>query len=127
LKVMIVNPPTCTGMKYIREGRCEQRLSSFQYGMVPISLPMIGGALEAQKHDVKLLDCIANDVDVEGLRKVIAEFNPTLVLFNMSTATSSSDIEVINLMRLVSKAHFTVIGNHATSMPEEVLKASQLD
>ena len=56
---MIVNPPTCTGMKYIREGRCEQRLNSFQYVMVPISLPMIAGALEAKKHDVKLLDCIA--------------------------------------------------------------------
>jgi radical SAM superfamily enzyme YgiQ (UPF0313 family) len=30
-------------------------------------------------------------------------------------------------MRPVSKAHFTVIGNHATSLPEEVLNASALD
>src|SRR5215469_10125490 len=85
LKTMIVNPPTCTGMKYIREGRCEQRLNSFQYVMVPISLPMIAGALEAKNHEVKLLDCIANDVDVEGLKKAIQEFNPAFVLFNMST------------------------------------------
>ena len=127
MKVMIVNPPTCTGMKYIREGRCEQRLNSFQYVMVPISLPMIGGALEVKKHDVKILDCIANDIDIEGLKKAIAEFNPGLVLFNMSTATSASDVEVINMMRPVSKAHFTVIGNHATSLPEEVLTASALD
>ncbi len=127
MKTLIVNPPTCSGMKYIREGRCEQRLNSFQYVMVPISLPMIAGALEAQKHEVKLLDCIANDVDVEGLKKSILEFNPGLVLFNMSTATSSSDIEVINLMRSLTPAHFTVIGNHATSLPEEVLLASGLD
>jgi hypothetical protein len=53
MKTLIVNPPTCSGMKYIREGRCEQRLNSFQYVMVPISLPMIAGALEAQKHEVK--------------------------------------------------------------------------
>jgi radical SAM superfamily enzyme YgiQ (UPF0313 family) len=127
LKVLIVNPPTCTGMKYIREGRCEQRLNSFQYVMVPISLPMIAGALEVKKHDVKILDCIANDIDVEGLKRSISEFDPRLIIFNMSTATSSSDVEVINMMRDVSKAHFTVIGNHATSLPEEVLQSSVLD
>ena len=127
MKVLIVNPPTCTGMKYIREGRCEQRLNSFQYVMVPISLPMIAGALEADKHNVKLLDCIANDVDIEGLKKNISEFDPGLVLFNMSTATSSSDVAVINMMRSVSNAHFTVIGNHATSLPDEVLTASTLN
>ena len=127
MKSLIVNPPTCTGMKYIREGRCEQRLNSFQYVMVPISLPMIAGALEAKGHEVKLLDCIANDVDVEGLKKVVREFNPAFVLFNMSTATSSSDVQVIDMIREVSKAHFTVIGNHATSLPAEVLKACTLD
>ncbi len=127
MKVMIVNPPTCTGMKYIREGRCEQRLNSFQYVMVPISLPMIGGALEAKQHEVKLLDCIANDVDIEGLKKEISQFDPSLIIFNMSTATSSSDMTVIDQMRAVSKSHFTVIGNHATSLPEEVLRGSQLD
>jgi anaerobic magnesium-protoporphyrin IX monomethyl ester cyclase len=127
MKTLIVNPPTCTGMKYIREGRCEQRLNSFQYVMVPISLPMIAGALEIMKHEVKVLDCIANDIDVEGLKKAIQEFNPAFVLFNMSTATSSSDLQVIDMIRQVSKAHFTVIGNHATSLPEEVLKACSLD
>ena len=127
MKTLIVNPPTCTGMKYIREGRCEQRLNSFQYVMVPISLPMIAGALEAKKHDVKVLDCIANDIDVEGLKKAVREFDPAFVLFNMSTATSSSDLQVIDMIRQVSKAHFTVIGNHATSLPEEVLKACSLD
>jgi radical SAM superfamily enzyme YgiQ (UPF0313 family) len=114
-------------MKYIREGRCEQRLTSFQYVMVPISLPMIAGALEAQKHEVKLVDCIANDIDVEGLKRAIQDFNPGLIIFNMSTATSSSDVEVINIMRFFTKAHFSVIGNHATSLPEEVLLASGLD
>lgn len=127
MKTFIVNPPTCSGLKYIREGRCEQRLNSFQYVMVPISLPMIAGVLEAKKHEVKLMDCIANDVDVEGLKIAIGEFNPGLIIFNMSTATSSSDVEVINMMRPLTKAHFTVIGNHATSLPEEVLLASGLD
>lgn len=127
MKTLIVNPPTCTGMKYIREGRCEQRLNSFQYVMVPISLPMIAGALEAKGHEVKILDCIAEDVDVEGLLKAVQDFDPPFILFNMSTATSTSDLEVIDRVRKASSAHFTVIGNHATSLPEEVLTSSSLD
>ena len=66
-------------------------------------------------------------MDVEGLKRTVLEFNPGFVLFNMSTATSTSDVEVINMMRPLTKAHFTVIGNHATSLPEEVLLASGLD
>lgn len=127
MKIVIVNPPTCNGMGYIREGRCEQRLNSFQYVMVPISLPMIAAALESENHKVLLLDCIANHMDLYGLEKSLKEFDPAFVLFNMSTVTSASDIEIIDSVRKISKAHFTVIGNHATSLPEEVLKASELD
>ena len=127
MKVLVINPPTLTGMKYIREGRCEQRLNSFQYVMVPISLPMVAGALESEGHQVRILDCIAEDVDIAGMTKVLAEDQPGFVLFNMSTATSASDLQVITMAREASKAHFTVIGNHATSLPDEVLKGSALD
>lgn len=127
MRVLLVNPPTLTGMKFIREGRCEQRLDSFQYVMVPISLPMTAGALEAQGHEVRIKDCIAQEITVEALCEEVKQFHPQLILFNMSTATYASDIQVIEKVREVSRAHFTVIGNHATSLPHEVLEASKLD
>ncbi len=127
MKTMIVNPPTSNGMGYIREGRCEQRLNSFQYVMVPISLPMIAAALESKNHEVFLADCIANCIDINGLEKLVRELEPSFILFNMSTVTSTSDIEVINRIHKISNAHFTVIGNHATSLPEEILKVSALE
>lgn len=127
MKVLIINPPTCTGRKYIREGRCEQRLDSFQYVMVPISLPMIAGALKSKRHDVKIVDCIAMNATVEELKKEITTVQPELLIFNMSTATSSSDVEVVKQLRSVTQAHFTAIGNHVTSLPEETLRSSELD
>jgi anaerobic magnesium-protoporphyrin IX monomethyl ester cyclase len=127
VKVLIINPPTDTGMKYIREGRCEQRLNSFQYVMIPISLPMIAGVLEAHRHEVRILDCIAENMDLDSLKRAAQEFNPAFILFNMSTATSSGDERVIDEMRKAHSAHLSVIGNHATSLPEEVLKSCGLD
>jgi len=88
---------------------------------------MIGGILEADHHEVEILDCIADNIDVEGLKLAIQTFNPAVIFFNISTATSSSDTQVIDELRKISPAHFTVIGNHATSLPEEVLKACSLD
>jgi anaerobic magnesium-protoporphyrin IX monomethyl ester cyclase len=114
-------------MKYIREGRCEQRLNSFQYVMIPISLPMIAGVLEAYRHDVKILDCIAENINLEDLKSAVREFNPSFILFNMSTATSSGDARIIDELRKIHPAHFSVIGNHATSLPEQVLKSCGLD
>ena len=127
MKVVIVNPPTLSGTKYTREGRCEQRLNSFQYAMVPISLPMVAGVLEQNGHGVVILDCFASDMDVECLKHRLRLENAGLVLFNMSTATSASDLQVIDLCRPATKAHFTVIGIHATSLPEEVLSGCTLD
>lgn len=127
MKVLIVNPPTLSGLKYVREGRCEQRLNSFQYVMVPISLPMVGGILEASGHKVHILDCVADDLSVDVLRVEMEKLDPGLVIFNMSTVTSDSDMKIIDLLRPSSKAHFSVIGNHATSLPEAVLGGCRLD
>jgi anaerobic magnesium-protoporphyrin IX monomethyl ester cyclase len=127
MKVLIINPPGLSGLKYVREGRCEQRLNSFQYVMVPISLPLIAGLLESKGHEVKILDCVAVDMDVTELAKELEAFEPGLAVFNMSTATSEEDMKVVDLMRPHSKAHFTAIGNHVTSLPGETLEACGLD
>ena len=55
-KVIIINPPS--EKKVIREGRCEQRADSYQYLMVPISLPSIAAVLKKENFDVKIFDCI---------------------------------------------------------------------
>lgn len=128
LRVAIVNPPSLDGVKFIREGRCEQRLSSFQYVMVPISLPSIAGLLLSKGYNVKIWDCMADNISARSLARALFDYNPQLIIFNISTPTVASDLEFISkLKRVLPKSHLTAIGTHVTAAPEEVLKESGLD
>ncbi len=127
MRVLIVNPPPYAGKKFIREGRCEQRLSSFQYVMVPISLPSIAAVLREAGHEVKLVDCVAQDSSLDDLIDLASTFRPGLVLFNFSTVTYEGDKETVKVLRGVSQAHFTAIGVHVTTLPEVTLKETSLD
>lgn len=127
MRVLIVNPPPTGGKKFIREGRCEQRLSSFQYVMVPISLPSIAAVLREAGHQVKLVDCVAQDIPLKNLIELVLTFHPGLVLFNFSTVTYEGDKETVRVLREVSQAHFTAIGVHVTALPETTLKETSLN
>lgn len=129
MRIAIVNPPPAEedGIKFIREGRCEQRLSSFQYVMVPISLPSIAALLLAKRYEVKIWDCMAENISPKKVTKDLVRYAPELVIFNISTATFNNDIEFIAALKKSLSCHFTAIGAHASATPKETLKASQLD
>lgn len=128
MKVLLINPPSFEGPKVIREGRCEQRLSSFQYVMVPISLPMIAGLLLKNNIEVKIDDFIVEDFDFgEAIEKITA-YEPDLAIVNFSTVTYSNDREFVKRLRKkLPEIHFSAIGVHVTSLPERTLKETKLD
>ena len=127
MKVLIINPPCMDGVKFIREGRCEQRLSSFQYVMVPISLPSIGALLRDRGHEIKIVDAIAMDYSSDDLVKIIGDFTPGLLIVNFSTATFEGDSLFVDEIRKQFDGHITAIGAHVTSLSEESLKTTKLD
>ncbi|MFC1656448.1 B12-binding domain-containing radical SAM protein [Patescibacteria group bacterium] len=128
MKILLVNPPPYNGLKVIREGRCEQRLSSFQYVMVPISLPMIAGLLEKADFNVKIYDFIVEDLNFEQSVDISAKFEPDLVIINFSTLTLRGDIKFVKQLRKrCPKAHLTAIGVHVTAKTKAVLLESELD
>jgi radical SAM superfamily enzyme YgiQ (UPF0313 family) len=127
MKILIVNPPAFNGIKYIREGRCEQRLSSFQYVMTPISLPSIAAVLRKSSHSVIIQDCIANNQDIDEIKEQIKLYQPQLVIINTSTATFNNDKVTIKAIKESSDAHITAIGTHVTALPEISLTESKLD
>jgi radical SAM superfamily enzyme YgiQ (UPF0313 family) len=127
MKVLLVNPPGVAGLKYVREGRCEQRLNSFQYVMVPISLPLVAALLEEGGHEVRILDCVAGGIDLGALVAEAVSYAPRLILLNVATATSRGDLAVGGTLKGALAAHLTAIGNHVTSLPDEVLGSSVLD
>ncbi len=128
MKIAIINPPTSNLEKYIREGRCEQRASSYQYLMVPISLPSIAALLRARGFEVLLTDCMAEELSVEATIRKIVHFNPKLVILNFSTTTFNHDKDfTLRLKKILPRSHLTAIGIHVTTLPEQTLIETALD
>jgi radical SAM superfamily enzyme YgiQ (UPF0313 family) len=126
MRVLLLNPPGPEGVGYIREGRCEQKLSSYAYRMVPISLPSIAGLLRERGHEVKIIDAISPRVKAGDLPRDVRAFDPGLVVVSLSTPTYDSDVAFVTELRGWTSAHLTAIGVHVTALPEATLKESRL-
>ena len=129
MKAVLINPPAFEGTLYVREGRCEQRLSSFQYNMVPISLLTTAAVLRQQGHDVRVIDAIARELTPAELLEELRAFDPRLILASVATATFRGDARVAAAIRKAIPGAFLVgFGVHVTALPEEsLLEASGFD
>lgn len=125
MKVLLINPPS-PDLKFIREGRCEQRADSYQYLMVPISLPSIAAVLLQKNYDVKIYDCTADNISYEELKNILQEEKPTLAIVNIATPSYYNDIETATLCKEL-KILSIAIGVHVTTLPEETLKNSNFN
>ncbi|MFA4952620.1 MAG: radical SAM protein [Candidatus Pacearchaeota archaeon] len=123
-KIIFVNPPSET--KIIREGRCEQRADSYQYLMVPISLPSSAAVLREADFDVKIIDCIADEINLKELEEILKKESPFFVIINVATMSFAKDklaAEICNKLKIPCAA----MGMHVTTLPEESLKESKFD
>ncbi len=126
MKVLILNPPAFK--PYVREGRCEQKTSSYGYMMVPISLPYIAAVLEREGHKVEIIDAIAEFKSIAKVLEAIKSFNPEMIIMNTSTPTIKNDLMICNLIKENFEELFIVaIGTHVTACDLEVLKTSKVD
>src|SRR5215813_4692091 len=126
MRVLLFNLPGPNGQAYIREGRCEQRLSSFMYRMLPVSLPSTAGLLRADGHEVRILDGSTQEVLPAAFPQEVRRFDPGLVVVTVSTPTYESDLAVIADLSGWTGAYLAAIGVHVTATPAETLAASRL-
>lgn len=127
MRILLLNPPGPEGRGYIREGRCEQSLSSYSYSMLPISLPSTAGLCREEGHEVHILDAVATGLGPEEVVEDALRFAPDLVVVAVSTPTLDSDLEWISRLSQQVPAHYTAIGVHVTALPEQTLRDSALD
>jgi radical SAM superfamily enzyme YgiQ (UPF0313 family) len=128
VKALLLNPPAAGGVRYVREGRCEQRLSSFQYNMIPISMPSTAGLLRREGHEVLMVDAVAERLSVEDVIRIARDFDARLLLVNVSTPTFRSDAAAAGRLRDEVPGIFAAAyGVHVTALPEESLAETTLD
>lgn len=87
MRVLLLNPP---GRRtYIRDYFCSKTTKS-NYLFHPIDLVVLSGTLAA-RHEIAVLDCMAENLSPAGALKRIAEFGPALVVSLVGSVSWDED------------------------------------
>ncbi|MDD5129854.1 MAG: radical SAM protein [Candidatus Omnitrophica bacterium] len=124
MKVYLVNPPACDGIKMVREGRCMQRKGAWTTVWPPVTLATMAAMFLKEGIEVKLDDCIVGNISFDQLKLNIRQFDPDLLVINTATASINSDLSCAKIAKEVSARIKTLaFGLHVTALPDESLKS----
>ena len=85
MKILLINPPSPGDYPFTREGRCMQREGVWTTVWPPMSLCTMGAILREKGFEVRINDCPSEGIDSDGLKDVLRDFQPDLLLFSSST------------------------------------------
>jgi len=89
---------------------------------MPLSIAYIAAILR-QEHEVKLIDCIAENISLEDLKKEITKFSPNLIVINTAFPSIYGDAQVANLAKKINSEIKTImIGMFPTLLEEKSLE-----
>ncbi len=125
MKVLIVNPPVINNVRIVREGRCMQRQEAWGTSWAPLTLAIMAAILRNDGFEVALKDCSNDGISFEGLKKIIKNFRPEIIIANTSTPSIIGDLKVAAIAKEEDKAIKTIFfGIHVTALPEETFAES---
>lgn len=122
MRALFLNPPF--GFKVSKESRWPEHTKSGTL-YYPYWLAYAAGLMMQEgKHEVLLLDAIANGWTFEQTLKKIEDFNPGLVVMETATPTFTNDLKFAELLKKRKRCKICFVGTHVSALPEESLKAS---
>lgn len=117
--LLLVNPPA-EGIYGI-----VQKASSPQ---PPLGLAYVAAYVEKKGYTVRVLDCDAEKITVDGFRAYLEQFHPGCVGFSSTTPVIATVIEMADVVKAWNgRAAVIAGGPHATALAEETLKKSKID
>lgn len=124
MRVLLLNPPGpfCRAGSRWPHSR-KQRSTGIDYHPFPFSLGYAASRLRADGHEVRFVDCIADDVPLDALLEIAEEFKPEIVFMETSAPSFHDDTDTVQAIR--SRFHIPCIagGAHASATCEEHLEA----
>lgn len=121
MNILILNPPY--DIPIIREGRCQSPQDMRKTSIPQMTLAYLAGALQRGGHNLKVLDCIADDITTDALFTMMDEFNPALALINTTTPSINADIEFVGMFKKRRPECFmAVFGTHVTVLHDEIME-----
>ncbi|MEK6536841.1 MAG: hypothetical protein AABZ63_05085, partial [Actinomycetota bacterium] len=99
MKVLLLNPPPVDGVNVVREGRCMQRTATWTTVWAPVSLATSAAVLRDAGLEPRIVDGIVEEIDLAGLGRLVAEWQPGLVVINTATPSIESDLALGALVK----------------------------
>ncbi len=123
-RVLLLNPPPVDGVRYTREGRCQERESVLGTVKPPLSLATIAALLRQNGHAVKLVDATILDLTAEGTIETLEKdgFRPEVIVIATSTPTIIADMRVSRRLKEHFGSLLVAIGPHTSGIPRETLE-----
>ena len=122
MKIFVMNPPFLP--MFSRESRSPAvNKSGTLY--FPMWLAYAVGYLEKHGHEVKFIDAPAQKIDADGVKQMVQEFHPGLIISGSSTPSIYSDCKLMAELKSSMPEAFTLmVGVHVSAVPEQTLLES---
>lgn len=120
MKVLLFNPPTADGRRFIREGRCTQEEGAWGTLWPPISLATAAAVVEKHGHQVHLRDFPAVGDGLADLDDAVRTFQPDLAVWSSATPSIDSDLSLAARLKAIRPTLVTgTFSTHAATLAEE--------
>lgn len=127
MKILFINP---SSEHIVRMEMSENVIEQMGY-FPPLGILYIATYLKKmskKKIDVKIIDCIAEKVGYESLKKIISEYNPDIAAITTFTPSIVDGLLTCTLVKKVNPKIITVLGgHHVDSYPEESVGMPDVD
>lgn len=124
MKILLFNPPTPEGKRFIREGRCTQEEGAWGTLWPPLSLATAAAVLERAGCAVKLRDFPAEGADLREFEKIVLNFRPDVAIWSSATPSLNSDLALAaSLKALIPGIRTCTFGTHVGTLIRECFEA----
>lgn len=120
MKVYLLNAPFIKN--FVRCGRWQGVAARGKTLYYPLWLAYATGYLEKKGHQVRLIDAIAFEWNVEKVLEDVSKFNPDLVVIDSNFSSIKNDINVANQIKEKTGALNVVVGPPASQFPNEIIE-----
>lgn len=123
MKVLLFNPATPSGERFVREGRCMHQSDLWGTLWPPLSLATIAGALRQDRHQVSVIDAPARALSYDSLVRLLQEIRPDISLWSVATPTYASDLAYARELKELGSMT-AVFGTHPSALAEQLIRST---
>lgn len=124
MRVLLLNPPSPDGARFVREARCTHPVGVWGTAWPPYSLAVLARALSAAGHEVRLRDAAVGDVRFRDLGRLCREFRPDVAVCSAAEPTWATDRLAFREIRCAAgDCRLGAIGVYVSAEPERCLAA----